>query len=231
MDVAAAFSNNGGEFIIEPSALTQKLKGIKVLLFDWDGVFHAGHKNENRSSTFSEADSMGINMLRFCYYLMNGEAPYTAIITGENNETAYHWAKRENLNHVFYGVKDKVQILRWLEENQGINKVEVLFVFDDILDLSLAKESSVRYMVNRDSGIMLKNTCKAEGLCDYITANDAGNHALRELCEMTIALNGKWEDIISHRVSFSDTYSAYLSERNSNTPEFYTIKNREVVKV
>ena len=67
MNIPEAFKKIGGEFVISPEDLAHKLKNIKVLIFDWDGVFHAGHKNENRSSTFSEADSMGINMLRFHY--------------------------------------------------------------------------------------------------------------------------------------------------------------------
>ena len=225
-EIVESYSNNGTEFILPIEALTQKLKGIKALIFDWDGVFHSGYKNENQSSLFSEADSMGVNMLRFAYALINeGEIPYTAIITGENNKTAFYWAEREHLNDVFFKIKDKVEILNWLVENKGLKKEEVLFVFDDILDLSMAKECGVRYLINRKASIALHSYCKSNKICDLITANDGGNHAVRELSELTISLLGNWDTVVSERVKFNDKYAPYIQKRQEIKTYFYTLNN------
>jgi len=227
-----SYRKKGTQFILPQEELIAKLKGVKALIFDWDGVFHSGYKSENQSSLFSEADSMGVNMLRFAYSLLNdGEIPYTAIITGENNKTAFYWAEREHLDDVFFKIKDKVEILNWLEENKGLKKEEVLFVFDDILDLSMAKECGVRYMINRDASIALHSYCKENKMCDLITANDGGNHAVRELCELTINLLGNWNTVVTERITFNNKYAPYIKKRQQIETNIYTLKNGEVLAI
>lgn len=225
------YKDKGAQFILPIEELTERLKKIKAIIFDWDGVFHSGYKNENQSSTFSEADSMGVNMLRFAYYLLNKEIPYSAIITGENNKTAFYWAEREHLDDVFYKIKDKVEILNWLEENKGIKKEEVLFSFDDILDLSMAKECGVRYLINRVASMPLHDYCKEKNLCDYISFNDGGNHAVREVSELTINLLGNWNTVLNERIKFNDLYAPYINKRQEIVTDFYTLENQNVVKV
>ncbi len=221
--IIEAYKNKGTQFVLNTEELVSKLKNIKAIIFDWDGVFHSGYKNENKSSLFSEADSMGVNMLRFAYSMVNnGEIPYTAIITGEHNKTAYYWAEREHLNDVFFKIKDKVEILEWLEENRGIKKGEVLFVFDDILDLSMAKNCGVRYLVNREASIALQDYCKKNKLCDLITSNDGGNHAVRELSELTINLLGNWNTVVDERVKYSVKYMPYIKNRQTIETHFFT---------
>ncbi|MCK5400927.1 MAG: hypothetical protein KAJ28_04770 [Flavobacteriaceae bacterium] len=215
---------NIGEFIEDEKIIAEKLKNIKALIFDWDGVFHSGHKRKNNKSSFSEADSMGINMLRFSYYLKNNTIPYTAIITGENNETATYFAKREHFDDVFLKSKNKIKILDWLTKHKGFTNDQVLFVFDDILDLSIAKVCGLRFMVNRDSGFMLKSYCKKHNLCDYITKNDGGNHAIREICELAISLFGDYNQVITKRITYTGDYSNYIDIRNSIIPQSKILK-------
>lgn len=224
------YSEQGGRFFLPIEELAQRLKSVKALIFDWDGVFHSGYKNELQGSTFSEADSMGVNMLRFAYYLINKEIPYTAIITGENNKTAFYWAEREHLDDVFYKIKDKVEILNWLSEHKGIKKEEVLFSFDDILDLSMAKECGVRYLINRSASLSLHNYCIEQQLCDYISFNDGGNHAVRETTELTINLLGNWNTVLNERIKYTDLYAPYITKRQEIATAFYTLENNKVIK-
>ena len=44
--------------------LSTSFRNIKAIILDWDGVFHSGYKSLKGESQFSEADSMGMNMLR-----------------------------------------------------------------------------------------------------------------------------------------------------------------------
>ena len=208
-------SNDIGEFIEDKNIIAKKLKNIKALIFDWDGVFHSGYKKSNKESSFSEADSMGINMLRFSYYLKDNAIPYTAIVTGENNETASYFTEREHFDQIFLKVKNKVEILDWLIQNKGFKKEEVLFVFDDILDLSFAKECGLRFMVNRTASFMLTTYCKTNKLCDYITKNNAENHAIREISELVISLIGDYDKVIGKRIDYDGDYLKYIGIRNS----------------
>ncbi len=193
--------------------MNEKLKKIKAVLFDWDGVFHAGHKNENRSSTFSEADSMGVNMLRFGFWLQNKQMPIMAIISGENNITAKYWAEREHLDATFSSAKNKVEILAFLKEHHDINPNEIMFVYDDILDLSLAKEVGFRVMINRRANPLFVEYCRDKEYYDFVTHCDGGNHGVREACELTLDAMGKFVETIEKRVAFSGEYSTYNAER------------------
>jgi len=47
-DISAIFTQLGGEFITPVSELAEKLSSVKAFIFDWDGVFNDGTKNEQR---------------------------------------------------------------------------------------------------------------------------------------------------------------------------------------
>jgi 3-deoxy-D-manno-octulosonate 8-phosphate phosphatase (KDO 8-P phosphatase) len=68
MEIQEEFESIGGIFVHPLQTLIKKFKGIKAFVFDWDGVFNNAQKNENKSSTFNEADSMGTNLIRYDYY-------------------------------------------------------------------------------------------------------------------------------------------------------------------
>ncbi|PKP39836.1 MAG: phosphatase [Bacteroidetes bacterium HGW-Bacteroidetes-15] len=213
-NVQKLFESNGGVFRTSSAKLSEKLKGIKALLFDWDGVFHSGSKSEDQISSFSEADSMGINMLRFAYYLRNQQIPYSAIVTGENNPTAQFFAQREHFDAVFSGAKDKSLVLEKIVAQNKLKPEEILFVFDDILDLSVAKQVGVRMMIHRKAGVLLNNYTQKNQLFDYKTATEGNRHGIREVCELSLGLLDQFDNVIEERMNFTQTYQTYISLRN-----------------
>ncbi len=199
----------------------KKIGQIKAFLFDWDGVFHSGSKGPSYPGTFSEEDSMGLNMLRFAYYLRSAELPYVGIISGEDNPTASFLAKRECLNGVFLKVKHKVKILDHLEETKGIKAEEICFVYDDILDLSLAKEVGMRILVTRQSSPMFSDYCQKNQLADFETSTGGGTGGTRQFSEFFLGMSGQFEEVINKRVAYSDEYKSYIGKRSEIMPEFY----------
>jgi len=202
-----------GEFISPYSFVKEKLHKIKCLVFDWDGIFNSGAKG-TVPSNFNEIDSMGINMMRFGLYLLHGNIPFTAIVTGENNKTAFHWATREHLDTLYFKVKDKKQIIPELKNKYGVMPDDILFVFDDILDLSLAREVGLRFLVRHSSNPLFIEYCKQNHLCDYITKNSGDQKAVREISELSLYAIGKFSETIEGRVHFDGPYSDYLLTRN-----------------
>lgn len=220
------FEAKGGEFVSSPFSMKNRLQNIKAIICDWDGVFHNGYKNEHGSSSFSEADSMGMNMLRFGLYLEhNSTLPQTIIITGENNETAYYWAEREHLDLVIFKLKNKVEALPFLKKQFNLEPEEILFVFDDILDLSLAKQVGLRMLVTRSSNPNFITYCKENNLCDYVTGHSGNEHALREISELCLKLLGRFDETIQKRVEYSGDYQPYIETRNEVETEIITLKN------
>ena len=66
--IVKLFEKGGGEFVSPPSVFIDKLKKIKAVLFDWDGVFNDGFKRGVDGSIFSEVDAMGTNLLRYALW-------------------------------------------------------------------------------------------------------------------------------------------------------------------
>lgn len=214
------FEDMGGVFIRPSSFIADRLEKVKAIVFDWDGVFHSGAKNADGSSTFSEIDSMGVNLLRFALYLRDGAIPPTAIFTGEINPTAQAFATREHFTEVQFKAKEKVAALNDFCATHQLKPEEIAFVFDDVLDLGMAAQVGLRIMVGRLSSSMLLEYVQERELAEYLTASDAHEGAVREFCELAIALMDKYEEVVDHRVSYSETYKTYWNLRQSIEPRF-----------
>ena len=231
--VIQSYQQLGGVFITPPSVLTQKLSKIKALIFDWDGVFNNGGKTHSIGSGFSEVDSMAINMLRFSLWLKNtnGERIKTVVITGENNGTAFSFAKREGFDAVYFQMKDKTKALAHFCSTNGLQPDEVAFFFDDILDLSLAEKVGVRFQMKRTTGIAFNEFVAATKLADYATAGDGANYGVREACELSMILNASFDEVVNKRMAFEGEYSTFIAQRNAVTTTFWIMKGLEVTAV
>jgi 3-deoxy-D-manno-octulosonate 8-phosphate phosphatase (KDO 8-P phosphatase) len=229
MDVELIFSEIGGTFLSNASDISFKLKTIKAFVFDWDGVFNNAVKNENKSSNFNEADSMGTNLIRFNYFLHNNKMPACAIISGEKNEMAFYFCNREHFDASYYKVADKIIALEHFCKANNIEKNEVCYMFDDVLDLSIAKVCGIRILINRKANPLFKNYVIQNKLADYITAHESGNFAVREACEMLIGLSGTYNQVIEHRTDFSPIYKDYITQRQAAPTAFFKVENNEIV--
>lgn len=214
-DLFSLFEELGGEFISPSSLFIEKWQKVKAIVFDWDGVFNTGIKGHNTTSHFTEADSMGVNMLRFSSWLKNGETQLkTAIITGQNNESALHFAQREHFNLIYMAKANKADAFKNLLVKLEIDADEVMYVFDDVLDLPVAEKAGLRIMINRYASPLFYHHVKSHQLADYISFNEGGENAVREVCELLIGVNENYDEIMKKRSDFVGDYQRYLEERN-----------------
>lgn len=218
-----------GRFLIPADKIKVKLEKIKAYIFDWDGVFNNGQKDERNTSLFNEIDAMGINMLRFNHYKRKGSMPLFAIITGERNSASHTLAEREHIDAVYYKIKHKSTALEHLCKQHNLTPEEILFVFDDILDLDVAAKVGVRMMVQRPANPLLIKYAEDRQLMDYLTANDGNNHALREVTELAIGLTGRYDETLNDRIAYNDLYRKYITLRNTLPTEFYTVDGDNIV--
>jgi 3-deoxy-D-manno-octulosonate 8-phosphate phosphatase (KDO 8-P phosphatase) len=202
----------------EPELL-RRLARTKAVLFDWDGVFNDGFKDAEGGSPFSEVGSMGVNLLRFALWLRNGHLPKAAVITGQHNPYSERFAQRERLHGLYMGFTNKPDAFDAFLAKHGLQADEVVFFFDDVLDLPVAARCGLRVMIASPVTAWLVEQVIARGEVDLITANSGGNNGLREATDAVIALLGNGSDMIEHRVRYSETYQRYLSERQSVVPE------------
>jgi len=214
-EVTNAFTSIGGQFVLSPDKIKSKLADIKAFVFDWDGVFNSGYKGENTPGLFSEPDSAGLNLLRYSYYRTNKTIPSCAIITGENNPGAIYFSKRENFNVVYMQVLNKADAILHLCSKNNISPSQVACVFDDINDLSMAKVCGLRFMIKKSAAPALESFAINNNLCDYITGTEQEKYPIREICEMIIAFNGRYEASLSSRIGLDDTYKKFLGQKKA----------------
>ncbi len=224
------YEQAGGEFIIPPAELAERLNTVKAFLFDWDGVFNNGFKQGEQGSGFSEADSMGTNLLRFGYWLQHNQLPFVGIVTGEQNPSAIALAKREHFDALYFKTRNKQQALDHLAQ-QGIAAEQVAFCFDDVLDLPIATACRSRFLITRKSSPLFNEYLKKHQLADYISGQSGGDHAVREVCELILGLAGQYDNVVKHRSTFSNEYQTYLQQRNSGDTAMYTVQDGVVKPV
>jgi 3-deoxy-D-manno-octulosonate 8-phosphate phosphatase (KDO 8-P phosphatase) len=221
-EVEAVFSALGGQFLTPAAEIARRVAGIRAIVLDWDGVFSKGAKGEGVTSTFSEADSMGLNLLRFALWRARGELPFAALITGEDNPSARRFAAREHLHAVYSGAKDKRVALAHVCEMFAVEAPALVYVFDDVNDLGMAARCGLRAVVRRDASPLLQDYVARHGLCDYLTGADAGEYAVREVSELLLGLLGTFGDVVRARSEWAPEYVRYFEARQAVEPRWET---------
>ncbi len=217
-----------GKFITSAAHIAEKLNTIQAFIFDWDGVFNAGVKGVNLPTTFSEIDAMGINLLRLSYWLKNKTLFPIAIITGENNPAACQLAQREHFNAVYFGVKNKKIALTHFCKQYDSHPKEIAFVFDDVLDLSIAQAVSLRFMLRITANPLFSEYIIENKLADYLTAQPGSGNGVRAVTELIIGLQGNYEATLAERMHYTDSYQTYLRLRNKMATTLYAYKNEKI---
>jgi 3-deoxy-D-manno-octulosonate 8-phosphate phosphatase (KDO 8-P phosphatase) len=226
--VEDTFRQIGGQFITPPNQIADKLKKIKAFAFDWDGVFNSAIKSTGFPNGFSEADSMGINLLRYDYFYRNKQLPIAAIITGEENPTAFDFARRESFYAIYFKVKNKGEALDHFCKTYKIEPENIAWFFDDVLDLSIAKKCGARFYLGRKSQPLTNKFVFDNQMVDYISGHEGGQNALRECCELILALNGNFETLLNNRLSFAPNYADYFVKRNEIKPLIFTKNGNKI---
>jgi 3-deoxy-D-manno-octulosonate 8-phosphate phosphatase (KDO 8-P phosphatase) len=228
--ITQLFTEIGGQFITPEAEIIEKLKHIKAFVFDWDGVFTDGSKDYLFQSRFNEVDSMGVNLLRFSYYLHHKTIPTTAIISGEKNNAAFAFVDRERLHSAYSKFANKLEAAKHLCEKFNLQFNEICYVFDDVLDLSLAEVCGLRIFISRNANPLFNEYVIKNFLVDYATGAASGQLPVREVCELLIGLNGNYNEVITERKKISETYSNYLTLRKATVPIYYTSDNGNIVE-
>ena len=222
--IEQTFTALGGQFVTPVGELTEKLKKIRAIVFDWDGVFNDGIKTEAGSSSFSEVDSMGTNLLRFGFWLHHGgKLPAVAIVTGVINGLADALVRREHFHACYSQAKHKVEVLAHFLEKHKLQPQEVAFFFDDALDLSVAEIAGVRIMIRRHANPLFTNYVIKNGYADYITGNQSGQFAVRESCELMLGLLGQFESVMGERLRYRPVYDNYYQQRQAIEPTYWLV--------
>ncbi len=170
--------------------LKERLKGIKLLILDVDGVLTDGtirlSPSGEETKVFHVRDGYGLKLL-----MANGVE--VAIISGRASSVVGTRAAELGIREVCQGVKRKEAVCRELLEKRGLKEHEVASVGDDLPDRALFACSGIRIAV-ADAAEELQQ------VADAITKKGGGDGAVREVCEWILKSQGKWAGAIGEGV-------------------------------
>ena len=225
------FTAAGGKFVTPVEELTQKLDDCRAVVFDWDGVFNTGRKGSVSSSGFAEADSMGTNLLRYGLWRRLKQLPYTAIISGENNESAIAFAQRERLTAVYTGIRKKQQVIAHICNEHALQPGQIACVFDDVNDLPMAEICGLRFRVSREARPLFSEFVDRQEFCDYVTGANSDGFAVREACEVILGLMDVYAAVVESRVASDADYEKYFKARQAVKTGCYRQQDDVIEKV
>jgi 3-deoxy-D-manno-octulosonate 8-phosphate phosphatase (KDO 8-P phosphatase) len=228
--LAGKFTAAGGQFVTAAEELAAKLEQCKAIVFDWDGVFNDGRKDGAATSGFAEADSMGTNMLRYGLWRRLGHLPLAAIISGENNDSAIAFARRERFSSVYTGMRDKKQVIEHVCSQHDLEPQQIACVFDDINDIPMARICGLGFRINRTASPLFAELANSTDCCDYVTGAGGNDFAVREICELLLGLMGEYPDAIESRVAYDARYQEYFAARQSMTTACYGQDGNAIVQ-
>jgi 3-deoxy-D-manno-octulosonate 8-phosphate phosphatase (KDO 8-P phosphatase) len=172
---------------LEAPAGVEKLKGVRLLLLDVDGVLTDGQiiytEQGHEIKSFSVRDGLGIR-------LAMDAGIRVGIVTARTSEALRHRCRNLGIDLLFDGVQDKGSALPAIVEKTGIPAHRIAFVGDDLVDLPLMQRVGVSVAVGDASEMVLEKA-------DLVTRRCGGRGAVRELCEALLKAQGAWTHIRS----------------------------------
>lgn len=173
-----------------------RARKIKLFLMDVDGTLTDGGvclisataadgaapPVISEMKVFSAHDGQGLS-------LAHTMGIQTGFITGRSSPAVAQRARELHVTFVYLGQKKKTQAFEECVQKAGVKEEEVAYLGDDLPDIPLAQRSGLA-------------VCVADGapelaaVCHFITRRPAGHGAAREVVELILKAQGRWEEAV-----------------------------------
>lgn len=171
--------------------LLLELQQIRLLAMDVDGVLTDGSLNIGAEGelfkAFNAKDGMGISLA-----MRNGLK--IALITGRRSEIIHRRAEELGITLLYEGVKDKALQLKQIAAERGISLDEIAYMGDDLNDLPAMVQAGISFAPADAAKDVLKAV-------NAVASCNGGRGAVREIIELILEAQGKWENIVKAYMS------------------------------
>ena len=176
---------------MDKKELLAKAANIKLVVFDVDGVLTNGQlilgESGNEYKAFHVRDGHGLVML-----LETG--CNIAVITARSSNIVAERMASLGIKYVYQGEKDKGARLMKLIDELGIQREQVAYTGDDVIDLPAMIKVGLPIAV-ADARPEVKQHA------DWITEERGGQGAVREVCELIMKAQDKFDARINAYLS------------------------------
>ena len=164
---------------------------IKLLLMDCDGVLTDGRiwifENGEEQKGFHTRDGLGIDLL-------HRAGLRSGIISGRTSSAVETRARTLGMSFIVQGHENKVQAFADVLDQAGVTNAEVAYIGDDLNDIPLIAQSGL--------GVAVADAApEARERAHYVTNALGGFGAVREVIELILKTQGRWDELIKGYLS------------------------------
>ena len=165
--------------------MEERLKKIRLLLLDVDGVMTDGRiifdSNGVESKFFNVKDGHGIKMLQRA-------GIEVGIISGRESKVVANRATELGIERVFQKATDKLSPYLKILADTGLVDGEVAFIGDDLIDIPVLKRVGF-------AAAPADAVAEVLPFAHFVTRNPGGFGAVREISDMLLRAQGKWDEL------------------------------------
>jgi 3-deoxy-D-manno-octulosonate 8-phosphate phosphatase (KDO 8-P phosphatase) len=171
------------------SSLKKKLARVKLFLCDVDGVLTDGSifiGGEKEFKRFNIRDGLGLVLARRAGLKVGWVSARPSLATKlRAEELKIHFLVQQGDNISKTGAIEELLAKEKLSWN------DVCFVGDDIVDLGPLKRAGFSVAV-------ADGVAEAKSAAHFVTKNNGGRGAIREVIELILKEQGKWDSFVAH---------------------------------
>lgn len=161
---------------------------IKLFLMDCDGVMTDASiwilENSEDQKAFNTRDGLGLD-------LWHRAGLKSGVISGRVSSALTRRAEKLGMSYVCQGCDDKEKAFAEIVSAAGLTNAEVAFAGDDLNDIPLMRQSGLAIAV-ADAAFETRENAH------YITQARGGHGAVREIVELILKAQGRWDDLVQH---------------------------------
>ena len=168
--------------------LERRASRIKLILMDCDGVLTDGRlwltEDGNEQKSFNTHDGLGLTLL-------HRAGLRSGIISGRNSSAVSRRAQQLGIEFVRQGDPEKIAAFEEILRQAEVDESEVAFIGDDLTDIPLMQRAELAVAVA--DAVM-----EARSVAHYVTRATGGRGAVREVIELVLKSQGRWNDLLEH---------------------------------
>lgn len=181
--------------LASPEVLARARK-IKLFLMDVDGTLTDGGVCLISTTSAGASESSPVSEMKV-FNAQDGQGLslahtmgiQTGFITGRSSPAVARRAQELKVSFVYLGRAKKTQAFEECMQKAGVTEEEVAYLGDDLPDIPLARRAGLA-------------VCVADGapelaaVCHFITRRPGGRGAAREVVELILKAQGRWEEAV-----------------------------------
>src|SRR5664279_469376 len=175
---------------VSPEIIARARK-IKLFLMDVDGTITDGGvcllalPNDGgiaELKVFNSLDGVGLKMAK-------SMGIPCGFITGRKSPAVVQRAKETHVDYTYLGQATKTEAFEDCIAKAGVSPDEVAFMGDDLPDMAIASRVGLAIAVENAAP-------ELKAICHYVTEKRGGQGTAREVVELILKAQGRWEEAI-----------------------------------